>query len=540
MHPTVFIWLIRHSRIILLVLLSAYTACHAQERQPEAEKQVDHELLNSIPKLQAQVRELAMALKEMRAETANYRAEMIQIRRELQMARTQLVSHSESGAQPSYINQPSYSNGSSDVARDDPSTLDHPQQPGADQRMATLEEDYQLLAGKVDDQYQTKVETASKYRARLSGIMLLNLFGNRGSVDNMDFPTTALSPGELDSTGTFGATLRQTQLGLEVFGPQLGGAKTSAAIQFDFAGGFPNTVNGVNYGIVRLRTATMRLDWPRSSLVAGQDSLFFAPLSPTSLASLATPALSWAGNLWAWVPQARVEHRLVFSESSSFTFQGGIVDPQTGEFAGTSFRRAPQASEKSHQPGYAARIAWAYGPSERSVTLGVGGYYNRQNWGFERHIDGWAGTADASIPLGSRFSLTGAFYRGRAIGGLEGATGHSIVMSGVLTDPRTLVRGLNTTGGWMQLKFEPTRKLELNAAWGQDNPFARDLRMFFAVNPPSGLRAVARNRSSFANFIYRPRSDLLFSTEYRRMRTWDIGGGSRTADHINVSMGILF
>jgi len=33
---------------------------------------------------------------------------------------------------------------------------------------------------KVDEQYQTKVESASKYRMRLSGIVLLNLFSNWG------------------------------------------------------------------------------------------------------------------------------------------------------------------------------------------------------------------------------------------------------------------------------------------------------------------------------------------------------------------------
>src|ERR1039458_6979416 len=43
---------------------------------------------------------------------------------------------------------------------------------------ASLEEEYQLLSGKVDDQYQTKVESASKYRVRLSGIVLMNLASN--------------------------------------------------------------------------------------------------------------------------------------------------------------------------------------------------------------------------------------------------------------------------------------------------------------------------------------------------------------------------
>jgi hypothetical protein len=41
------------------------------------------------------------------------------------------------------------------------------------------------------------------------------------------------------------------------------------------------------------------------------------------------------------------------------------------------------------------------------------------------------------------------------------------------------------------------------------------------------------------NFIYRPRSDLLFSGEYRRLRTSEIGA-LNTADQINLIMGVLF
>lgn len=547
MRSTVFIRLMRYSRVVLLVLLSAYTL----RAQRPAEKEEERASRNAIAKLQSQVRELEVALKAMQAESASYRAEMREIRRELRGTRRELTADlKDTEAVPvtyaalTYQAPASYVAGNvSNIRHESPqadgSAVDNPQQTGEAPSVRRLEEDYQLLAGKVDEQYQTKVESASKYRIRLSGLMLLNIFGNRGSVDNLDVPMTVLPRGALDSGGTFGATLRQTQLGLETFGPEVAGAKTSAALELDFAGGFPNAVNGVNYGIVRLRTATMRLDWARTSLVAGQDSLFFSPLAPTSLASVATPAFSWAGNIWAWVPQARIEQRLIFSETSRFNFQGGILDPQSGELPSGTYLRGAQAAEKSRQPGYAGRISWTYGPSERSLTVGAGGYYNRQNWGFGRNIDGWAGTLDASVPLGSKLSFTGAFYRGRAIGGLEGATGRTVVMSGALTERATVVQGLNTTGGWMQLKFEANRRLEFNAAVGIDNPFARDLRRF-PVNPASRFAAIARDRSSFVNFIYRPRSDLLFSTEYRRMRTWDIRGGGRTGDHINVGMGILF
>jgi hypothetical protein len=41
------------------------------------------------------------------------------------------------------------------------------------------------------------------------------------------------------------------------------------------------------------------------------------------------------------------------------------------------------------------------------------------------------------------------------------------------------------------------------------------------------------------NFIFRPRSDLLVSGEYRHLRTSQIGA-INAADQVNVVMGVLF
>jgi len=65
------------------------------------------------------------------------------------------------------------------------------------------------------------VESGSKYRVRLSGIVLLNMFENRGTVDSADTPEIALEPNPLDSAGTFGGTLRQSQIGIQAFGPDI-------------------------------------------------------------------------------------------------------------------------------------------------------------------------------------------------------------------------------------------------------------------------------------------------------------------------------
>jgi hypothetical protein len=490
--------LVYRSHIIVLALLVILTTGWAQERAPRKATAQRGPLPDSVGELEAQVRELQSALLEMRAEMASYRAEALRMRRELQATQDHLASgdHTMQGL----TNTPETSPSASTAPENNVATLDAPKDQSGDQRLVRLEEEYQLLSGKIDEQYQTKVESASKYRVRLSGIVLLNVFNNRGAVDNADFPTLAVSPGPLDSGGSFGGTLRQSQLGLEVFGAQFKGAKASADLQLDFSGGFPNTLNGVTLGLVRLRTATLRLDWPRTSIVAGQDALFFSPLSPTSLASLAVPALSYAGNLWAWVPQVRAERRLDLSADSSITLQAGILDPLVGEPPLGGLLRTPQPGERSRQPGYATRVAWTHGPSDRRFTLGAGGYYSRQNWGFGRNVDGWAGMADWDMPLGRWFSFAGKFYRGRAVGGLSGAFGRSVLTTGPLIDRKTSLLGLNSMGGWGQLKFKPTATLEFNAASGQENPLTSDFRRF----PPSQgtlYPSAVRNRSSLVNLI---------------------------------------
>ena len=178
-----------------------------------------------------------------------------------------------------------------------------------------------------------------------------------------------------------------------------------------------------------MRIASIRMDWKDTSIVAGQDNTFFSPLSPTSFASLAIPAFSYAGNLWGWIPQVRLEHRFNLSEGQSVMLQGGILDNVTGELP-SSFAPFAQAGESSGQPAYAARAAWTRSVFGMPLTLGAAGYYSRQNWSFDQNVDGWAAMTDWSVPLARRVSLTGEFYRGRAIGGLGGGVGRSVLFSG--------------------------------------------------------------------------------------------------------------
>ena len=413
-----------------------------------------------------------------------------------------------------------------------------PQQ-GTEERMARFEEDLSLANSKIEEQSQTKVESSSKYRVRLSGLAVFNLFTNRGTVDNEDIPQIATPQGPLDSAGTFGGTVRQSQIGLDAFGPDIAGAHTSAEVRFDFAGGFTAGPNGDNMGFARLRTGTVRLDWEDTTVVAGQDYLFFSPLTPTSFATLAIPALSYSGNLWGWAPQVRVEHRFHVSEGFVVSVQGGILEGLSGDYPYGTYSRTPTHAEQSGQPAYAARIAWSHDAFGQKIVAGAGGYYGRQYFGFGRNVDGWAATADLTVPLGQFVEFTGQFYRGRAVGGLGGGIGQDALWNGLLSTPSTEVYGLNSIGGWVQLKVKPTAKFEINGAVGDDNPFSSELREF-AGNPLYSGRLLSKNLTPFVNFIYRPRSDLIFSLEYRHLKTYTLDSYANTASHINLSVGYIF
>jgi hypothetical protein len=149
------------------------------------------------------------------------------------------------------------------------------------------------------------------------------------------------------------------------------------------------------------------------------------------------------------------------------------------------------------------------------------------------------GAADVDLPIGKWFTFIGEFYRGRAIGGLGGGRGRSVLYNGGMNSPNTEVLGLNTIGGWGQMAFRPTEWLEFNGALGEDSPLSKDLD-YFNADQNYIVPGLTRNRGSFTNVIYHPRSDLILSLEYRRLRSYYVNSSNQRANQVNFGVGILF
>jgi hypothetical protein len=404
------------------------------------------------------------------------------------------------------------------------------------------QDDWDLLNARVEEQRQTKVESASKFRLKLSGLALFNAFDNSGNVDNLDLPSIALRKFAGNPSGGVGASVRQSIIGLTGFGPQLFGARTSADLQMSFYGGLPSGYTATTSGIANLRIARIRFDWENTSAIAGLDTPFFSPNMPTTYMSVAVPGFASAGNLWAYTPTIRVEQRFG-GAGTPFKLEAGLLDPSANiNYTTTNNLRQPSPAESSRIPTYAVRISYDRKSEGRLASFGVGGVYSPQEFFGNYHQYGWAATADWKFALLPRTELSGQFFTGRGIDGFGGLPENPYPLQNqflytALT--ARLLANVGVIGGWSQLKFRWNAQHEFNAAAGTGGRNSVALREALGTSFPVPL-IPARNQMFFANYIFRPRSDLLFSAEYRRLRTYEATGPADSAGQVGLAVGFLF
>ena len=128
-------------------------------------------LEQSVRSLAQQVQQLNTTISELRTEVSRSRHETRELRHELESALDRLAMTKSAAPRKETVAivKPQVQEPSAQSAASQSS-----EQPEMNERVSKLEEGQELLRAKVDDQYQTKVESASKYRLRLSGIALVN------------------------------------------------------------------------------------------------------------------------------------------------------------------------------------------------------------------------------------------------------------------------------------------------------------------------------------------------------------------------------
>jgi hypothetical protein len=408
--------------------------------------------------------------------------------------------------------------------------------------LKALHDQLDTLQAEIKQHEQIKVESASKYPVRITGLVLFNAFSNAGVVDNAELPTIAFTRVPGASHGSAGATMRQTLLGLDATGPHLWNARSSAEVNVDFFGGLSSNAYGYSTptGLLRLRQAYASLDWEKTTTQVGVTETLISPLSPTSYAMLAIPALSASGNLWTWSPQIRVEQRIPFSDQHRLGLEAGLIYPESSVYS----TQLVSPVEASRRPGYEGRVSWHADGSSTGTphpfVLGIGAYSGSQFYNSTTSIHSWAVTADWRVPLFKRFEITGEAYRGRGLGAFGGGSYKDILTGTDVITGLTRSTGVEAVGGWSQLKLRLGPTMEANAAFGLDDALSSNFDGLVLSSSTNPLELNARNSSVFGNFIFRPKTYLILSPEYRRIQSWLYTGPTSIANIFTITAGYQF
>jgi len=377
-----------------------------------------------------------------------------------------------------------------------------------DERVAVQEQ-------RTEDLAQTKVEAAQRMPVTLSGMVLFNSFINGRASGGAQVPLTASLA---DSVSRGGASLSQSIVGLRFQGPRiLGQGQVRGSIDLDLWGGSASSLNH----LVRLRVATIHVDWKNTSLMAGQDKPLIAQRDPDSLAQVAFSPLTSAGNLWLWEPQARFEQRFAIGDSAGLRAQASLY--QTSEpSAGVGAQY--QSTLSTTSPALEGRFEfWDQYASAGRVEIASGFHTS------ETHVGGISipsrlFTIDWMLQPLAKWRFTGAFFHGRNAAGVGG------LRQGFNFTDRNQFTAVHTTGGWAQLSFLATQRLTFNAYGGQESDRTADLL----------AGQISRNLVYAINSQYRLGPNLLLGLEASQTRTTYTGGKIRLLNHYDLALAYLF
>jgi len=373
---------------------------------------------------------------------------------------------------------------------------------------------------RVEELSQTKVEASQKFPIRITGMALFNAYSNGRYNNQSDNPTIAsLAPG--GNTG--GGTLRQSTIGLLFDGPYtFAGGRVSGSLYLDLFGGSTSSLNH----LVRLRTASINLDWTNTTVSVGQEKPIISPRDPNSFAQVGVSPLTGAGNLWLWQPQIRVEQRFSFNRNTGLKAQVGVF--QTSLLNATDpdsyASPVPGQNTENSSPGAEGRLElWRQWGETGRLEIAGGLHVNHNHVG-PFSLPSNVYSVDWFFRPLSKLEFSGMYFHGRnlaVLGGLQ--QGYAVLPGGHWLS----VVG---NGGWAQLRFPVTQRLAFDIYGGQQDDNTKDLLAGY----------IGKNQAYFANVAYRLAPNVIVSLEGGQIRTAYFQAGTRLNDHYDLGVAYLF
>jgi len=315
----------------------------------------------------------------------------------------------------------------------------------------------------------------------------------------------------------FTITARQTRLGVNIAGPDVGEATSAGKIEVDFYA--PASVE--NKAELMLRQAYWKLAYPNWNLTVGQQWEIMSPSFPHIL-NYAYLALS--GNPGYRKPMVRYQRNdKVWGEKTLTTDLG--IGRGIGSNVVSSAWLDDEASD-SGMPDFQGRIGLSCPTRyERPVVVGISGHFGREEYdppvgNNGTMYDSSSGNLDWSVPLCRKLDFNGEFWSGRNLDGYMAGIGQGV--------DTTLGKAVDATGGWGQLCWHHSEKWLFTAGAGIDDVEDEDIS--------AGGRE--RNETYFANAIYNINKRTRVGCEVSYQETaWK---GISDGDNVRVQTSLQF
>ena len=327
--------------------------------------------------------------------------------------------------------------------------------------------------------------------------------------------------GKKDGQTHLGA--RESRLGVNIFGPDVGAWKTTGKFEMDFYGGEkPNSYNP------RMRLAYVDVAHDSGfSLRFGQDWDTLCEIQPriVNFAFLAD-----IGALGLRRPQARATQELKFSENTKLVLKAAVAQTVGEDLDGGGTEDGTDADYPTAQWNVTLhQKVWA----GKTARLSFAGHYGTETVDAVdsnkvviandvQDFDTWSVQGSLYWPLCKTLAAQANIWKGANLDTYFGGIGQGVNMA--------LGREIKAVGGYAQLLYDPTDKLCFGVGYSVDDPDNEDLN--------AGMRA--KNSQVFANVFYKFTPAVTGMAEYAHMVTDYLGRDDATNDRVQVAVRYTF
>jgi hypothetical protein len=364
-------------------------------------------------------------------------------------------------------------------------------------------------------------------------------------VANVNYNSSALVPGSIAGfalfdlprkTDQFNISPGNTYLGVDIKWPKIGDWEINGKVDFNLRGPTPLKVDNVFAPLFVNIYGEARTE--RYRLLAGQTVDVIFPVFANTLNGY--PFSFLPGDLGFVRPQVRFETFQPINDDLTFIFQGAITQAvqtfrvndeilreQTGQITDEVF------GDQGGLPDGQIRLALGRGKPDpqdrfrrRPFELGVSSHLGKRRGRLlaipftRRDFTTWSGNIDLTLKIGGKLRIDAEYFKGSVLGDYGGGVFQTF-------NPDRFV-AIRASGGWAQLSYNISNKWQVNAGYGRDDPFNRDL----------SFRQRSLNEMGFGNFFYRITPRLWVATEFSRWKTdW---GGLPTGRAFRIEPAVLF